>query len=99
MMNKDLPKVYPGKVEENLNNVQEVFYGASKEERSNDDLSIESKINRIFNSPNYIYKKEVIITTHNQNLKKTIIGKTSNNLLTIDNELININNIDDIKEA
>ena len=96
-MKKDLPSVFPGEIDENVHNTQEIFNSLEKQEdRHDDNLSIEAKINRIFNSPNYIYKKDVLIKMHNQNIKKTIIGKTANNLLTLDNEMINISDIEDI---
>lgn len=96
-MNKDLPSVFAGKIDENINNVQDVFYGSRKpEDGKQSNLSITSKINRIFNSPNYIYKKEVLITTENGSEKKVIIGKTNNGLLTINNEIIDIEDIKDI---
>ncbi len=97
-MNKDLPNVFPGQIGEDVNNTQEIFY--SKENRTSietDNLSISSKINRIFNSPNYIYKKEVLIKMNGIEEKKIIIGKTPTTLLTMDNEVIDINKIEDIK--
>ncbi len=97
-MNNDLPNVFPGNISEDVHNTQDVFYSReSIEEEKEDNLSISSKINRIFNSPNYIYKKEVFIKINGIEEKKIIIGKTANTLLTMDNEVIDINKIEDIK--
>lgn len=98
-MNKQLPKVFPGTIQDNLNNTQEVFYSKNiKEDRSvNSNLSLESKINRIFKSPNFVYKKDVIITTNKKEVRKTIIGQTPDRLLTIDNDYIMLSDIVDIK--
>lgn len=97
-MKKDLPDVFPVPVNKKIDNVQSVYYG--KEDRkikdNNDNLSIESKINRIFNSTNYIYKKEVTIKTNNNQFSKTLVGRTPECLLTMDNEKINISDIIDI---
>ena len=58
IMNNDLPNVFPGNISEDVHNTQDVFYSReSIDEEKEDNLSISSKINRIFNSPNYIYKK------------------------------------------
>ena len=98
IMNNDLPNVFPGNISEDVHNTQDVFYSReSIEEEKEDNLSISSKINRIFNSPNYIYKKEVFIKINGIEEKKIIIGKTANTLLTMDNEVIDINKIEDIK--
>lgn len=99
-MNKDLPKVFAGKIEEDLKNTQEIYYSNMSERavtHKEDNLSIESKINRIFKSPNYVYKKEVMIITSKGQEKKVIIGQTSDRLLTMDNSSIPIADIIDIK--
>ena len=61
------------------------------------DKNIRQKINEIFASYKYVYKADVIITTKQGEINKTIIGKKDNNLITIDNEFIDINNIKDIR--
>ncbi len=97
-MKKDLPNVYPVPVDKKINNDQTVYY--SNEERMpkhDDNLSLESKINRIFNSSSYIYKKDVIIKTRNGNFNKTLVGRTEDSLLTMDNEKVKINDIIDIQ--
>ena len=60
------------------------------------NYTVEQKIYNIFNSPNYIYKIDVTIVTDNEVLKKRIVGKNNNNLITMDNEYIPINTIRDI---
>ncbi len=60
------------------------------------NLTVEQKIVNIFNSPNYIYKIDVVIVTDNNKVIKRIIGKNKNNLITMDNEYIPINTIRDI---
>ena len=77
-MNKELPKVFAGKIDEELQNDQEVFYSdnanvVSNKVKENKNLSVESKINRIFNSPNYIYKKEVLIKLNDKTIRSNVI--------------------------
>lgn len=58
--------------------------------------TIEQKIYNIFNSPNYIYKMDVVIITDEGKYNKRIVGKTKTNLITMDGEYIPINTIRDI---
>ena len=59
--------------------------------------NINQKIKEIFNSSNYIYKADVELTLKSGKVIKRIIGKNANNLITMDNELIPISEIIDIK--
>ena len=106
---KELPKMYRKKIEKEINNNEKIFstiYTNSnnidintKKEIiliNNKNLTVEQKIAAICNSPNYIYKIDVVIVTDKKKAKKRIVGKTSTNLITIDSEYIPINTIRDI---
>ena len=107
---KELPKMYRNKIEKEITNNESVFSTmfnsnktiAKKEERSSiivdnrNNYTVEQKIANIFNSPNYIYKIDVIIVTDKETSSKRIVGKTKTNLITMDNEYIPINTIRDI---
>lgn len=98
-MEKKLPNVYANSINKKLNNVQEIFYGNKvNTERQVSINDIIRKINEIFNSPNHVYKSKVLITRNSVEEEKVIVGKTSNNLLTIDGEMIKISSIEDIKK-
>lgn len=93
------PSVFANKIDHKLNNNEEVFtsYQEKKEEvRWMSEIDVRKKLKEIFNSPKYVYKAETIIKTKNGTLEKTIVGMNSNQLLTIDNGFININDILDI---
>lgn len=60
------------------------------------NFTIEQKIANIFNSPNYIYKVDVVVVTDTESQKKRIVGRTKTNLITMDKEYIPINTIRDI---
>ena len=99
----DLPRMYHNKIEKDLNNNKKVFSTLEKEEErrsininNKNNYTVEQKIYNIFNSPNYIYKIDVIIVTDKGKDKKRIVGKTKTNLITMDNEYIPINTIRDI---
>ena len=99
----DLPRTYHNKIEKDLNNNKKVFSTLEKEEErrsininNKNNYTVEQKIYNIFNSPNYIYKIDVVIVTYTSKEIKRIVGKTKTNLITMDNEYIPINTIRDI---
>lgn len=93
---KDLPRVFANKIDESINNDQELFYGNMRGESPKDDISVVKKINNIFASSHHVYKSRVRITLKNGVVEKVIVGKTSSELITIDGELIKIVDIVDI---
>ncbi len=110
-MKKKLPGVYPGKVKKNSGNNKQIFYSEKQEEKHTKENTIPKqnnitskytkniyqKINEILNSPNYIYKADVIITLKTGEIEKRIIGRNHTHLITIENELIPIIDILNIK--
>ncbi len=96
-----LPKVYQNKNIGNINNAQEYFYSLNTKQISkpeNRRIDIKEKINKLFQSNKFIYKIKVIVTTSTGEKETTIIGKTNNDLITINNDLIPISDIIDIYE-
>lgn len=99
-MNKSLPKVFENKIVKKASNNKTVYYGEDTkqvEKKAYED-SIEMKISKLFKSPKYIYKIDVEMTTKTGKKNCKIIGKNKQNLITIENELIPIDSILDIKE-
>ena len=102
-MEKKLPKVFANKIDKNLNNNEKVYYNKNEERKIEEKdplssiLTVNQKINQIFSSARYVYKADVVITTKNGKLNKRIIGRNRNELITMDNEVININDIIDIE--
>jgi len=95
-MNKQLPGVFANKIERAFDNTQNAFYSDRNEAIY--EGNIEKKINDIFKESDFVYKAQVSITTTQGVFTKTIVGKTNNSLLTIDNEVINYSIIKDIKK-
>ena len=102
-MNKNLPKMYHNSINKRINSIQKVYSSMNEANNFEDsnkvkysNISIDSKINRIFNSYDYVYKADVTIVTDNDKLHKRIVARNKNNLITIDNEYIPINIIRDI---
>lgn len=95
-MDKDLPNIYKGNVS-NSNNQDKSILG-EKEILNENNNDIKKDIRKILTSKEFLYKAEVLITLKDNNrIKKTIIGSNNNSLITIDDELIDINNISQIE--
>ena len=105
-MNKELPKMYQSKINREVPSIQRVYSTLDKDDNReyiNDrnisrysSISIEKKIDDIFNSPNYVYKADVRIITDTETIDRRIIARNRNNIITIDNEYIPISIIRDI---
>lgn len=97
---KDLPKVFHNRLDKKFNNNESVYY--SDRDIKNDTIdnrTVLQKINDIFASPNYVYKANVEITLKDKKINKRIIGRNANYLITMDNNLIPITDIIDIKST
>jgi hypothetical protein len=86
-MKKELPKVFQNRIVKPINNNDRVFYGDSKDSRKSS-----STVDELF-KPNEIYRTNARITLKDRTIDKKIIGRTQNNLITIDNEIIPISEI------
>ncbi|MBR3199512.1 MAG: hypothetical protein IKG27_05825 [Bacilli bacterium] len=98
---KKLPKVFANKEVKTSGNNDDVYY--SSHDRISDNIkkeeNINQKINNIFNSPDYIYKADVNIELKSGCVTKRVVGKNSTHLITMENELIPISDIIDIKKT
>lgn len=101
---KDLPKVFQNNVDKRFNNNSNVYYSSNDNRSLNieevkDNRTILQKINEIFSSPNYVYKANVEISLKDKKVTKRIIGRNKDFLITMDNTLIPIRDIVDIKSV
>lgn len=97
---KDLPKVFANPIDKSLNNNRSCSYGKLEADRSTrNEKEILSKINKIFKNENTLYSIDCVIKFENDEGKYTIIGKTTNNLVTRTQKLIPIRDIYDIELA
>ena len=96
---KDLPKVFHNKINKKIENNRKVFYSNNNynDNTITDTRTVLQKINEIFSSPNYVYKANVEITLKDKKVTKRIIGRNKNYIITMDNDLIPITDIIDIK--
>ena len=97
---KDLPRVFPGKINDNINNTQEYFYGSDRSIiKKYDERTILTKINNIFSSSNHVYKSKVKITLNSDTLIEEIKSKTNSDLLTLNGKHIKIKDILEIEKV
>ena len=106
-MKKNLPNVFANKKIGLVKNNEEMYY--SKEEKKLDtsliiddnfkEILIRKKINDLFNSKDFVYKVNALITTKEGDKNVTLIATGKDSLLTYNNEKILIKDIIDIKKA
>ena len=84
--------IFVNPIDKEISNNRNVSFNKLESTRDN----VMDKINALFNE-NKIYRTKCEITFNNGKKEYVIIGRTNNNLITIDKELIKINDIIDIK--
>ncbi len=102
-MNKKVPKIFVNKIDK-VNNNKEVFYSFKNnnfeyEKKDNiqvNEFDLQNKIDKLFRTNDFIYKKTFHIKTKYSENDYTIISKSYNYLLTIDGSRIYIKDIIDI---
>lgn len=101
-MKKKLPEIFRMKVESSHINNKKVYYGSDEKNQPrqikdlDSSMSVEDKIKKLFKSSRYIFNIDVIIKTDKKVYDTRIAGKVKNSLVTIDNEVIPIIEINDI---
>lgn len=99
-MTKKLPNLYINKITKPINNNKTFYYTAHKEKEiiKDNPINLRDKIGKLFNSPNFVYKINVNITLKDEKIiNKDIVGEVNGKLITLDEELIEIDNIIDIE--
>lgn len=100
---KKLPKVYQNNINKKITNNKEVCYlknETKQQEQKNEinKISIEETLNEIFNGLGYSYNIPVKITTTTKVYETNLIAKTKNNLITLDNEIIPMEQVQSIEK-
>ena len=99
-----LIKVFQNNIQKKFNNNKDIYYSRNENSKNSEPLkentkNILQKINEIFASPNYVYKANVEITLKDKKINKRIIGRNKDFIITMDNMVIPINQIIDIKST
>lgn len=108
-MSEKFPEIFKNKIDNVKSKIQnEYYYRGSKEEKTEKDNFVKDKkisrsmlldkINLIFKRPDFIYQADItIINKNGESMNKKIVGIKDNYLLTLDEEKIYLDDIDDIK--
>lgn len=102
-MKKQIPKIYVNKIDK-INNNEEVYYSYKDNQKENEiessvkmnEYEMQKKIDELFRSNDFIYKKKFHIKTKYEEGDFVIISKSYDYLLTIDGSRIYIDNIIEI---
>lgn len=95
---KKLPSIYKKSINKQINNNKNYCY---LKDTSNDntninntiDKNINSTLDSIFNNIGYPYNINVLIKTENMEYNTYLVTRNSNTITTLDNEIINIDDI------
>lgn len=89
-MKKELPKIFRCQKDKTFNNNTNYFYGEYRNKQTKVTVNDLFKVNEI-------YRTSVKLTLKDKEVNKIIIGRTQNNLITYDNEIIPISEIIEIE--
>lgn len=105
-MNKELPKIFRKNVDVSHCHNKKVYYAnedkieslskADKKVNISSLTTVEEKIRKLFKSSRYVFNINVLIKTDKKDYDTKIAGKVKNSLVTVDNEVIPIVEINDI---
>ncbi len=99
---KKIPEIFVNKINKKIDNNKEVFYSYKdtdeiiEEPKRLDEYTLQRKINELFRSNDFIYKKKFHIKTIKEEKDYIIISKSYDYLLTIDGAKIMIKDIIEI---
>ncbi len=94
---RKLPKIYQNNFNKKIMNNKEVCYLKNEDSRK-EKQDIQEILIEIFSGIGYSYNIPVLIKTSNKIYETSLIAKTKNNVVTLDNEIIPINQIISIKK-
>ena len=95
---KKLPEIYKNNINKNINNNKKMCILKNvNEEIKETPVNIEKILSKIFNGIGYSYNIPILIETKDKKYETSLITRTKNNVVTLDNDIIPINEIVNIK--
>ena len=104
---KKLPKIFQNEIKEKVSNNKKVYDSLKDKDiiinkNINKDnnkkiLSVKDKIKNLIKSNNYIFNTKVILIYEDKEKECNIAGVVNNHIITMDNEIIKIDDLKDIK--
>lgn len=107
-MKKELPGIFKKDIDSRHTNNKKICYASESEIKKSDNqhprkgiydetiANVDEKIKQLFKSSRYIFNINVLIKTDKKDYDTKIAGKVKNSLVTVDNEVIPIIDINDI---
>lgn len=92
-------KIFANKIKEKIGNNQSVCEVEESNDliiETKDNKNVEEKLNDLFNTNGYIFNTNVKIITNDKTYNTKIASRVGDNLITLDNDVIRINEIKDI---
>ena len=92
-------KLYVNKINKKISNNQnycDINNNNYSQNIEDDELSIDEKLKKLFNTNGYVFNISVKIITNDKTYNTKIAGKVNNYIITLDNDVINIKDIKDI---
>ena len=97
-------KIFANRIDKKINNNQKIYdikeeketYEVFNNYEENDNLTVKEKLEKIFQRNGYVFNVNVRIITDKKSYDTKIAGKVNNFLITLDNDIININDVKDI---
>lgn len=90
---KKLPNIYKNENVIPINNNKKSCYLENESVVEKQSLDITEKLNIIFNGMGYSYNIAVVIKTKDKEYHTSLVARTKNNLVTLDNDVIPIKDI------
>ena len=103
---KKLPKIYHSEIKSKKNKLSmydSLKNNDLKEEKTNDlkidlsNLSVKEKLQKLMNQNNYIFNTKVVLVFQDKEINTSIAGIYNNHIITMDNKIISIDKLIDIK--
>ena len=96
-MNKKIPSIFKKDItKDHINNKTVSSVRKEINNKKTDNINVSEKLNKLFKSNRYVFNIGVIIKTKKKDYDTKIIGKIKNSIITIDDDVIPIIEIEDI---
>lgn len=90
---RKLPKIYRNDISKRINNNRQMCYVEEIEDIRTSQKEIEEKLSKVFAGLGQAYNTRLIIETENKIYDTSLVAKSKEELITIDNETIKIKDI------
>ena len=90
---KKLPKLYKNETHHFINHNCKTYHIKEEQTEEENTLSYQEILDQIFNGLGHPYNQKVFIKTKDKTYETYLVSKTKQNLLTLDNEVIPIEDI------